>query len=149
MNSVKLKLQMSEVEYEHAELSISNNMHFLHPHQVVVLKCSEDEYPLTMSFRHFNIPKYKTLEEGRQAAIELCNELGLEIRKDDKSMPINHDKCRCVFCNPHVDSPVNSLVNSRDDSRVDSRVRVGITINEKREMFKKINQFKLKKLQLV
>lgn len=116
-------------KYEYAELSISNNMHFLHPHQVVVLKYPEDRYPLTWSFRHFSVPKYKSLEEGRKAAIDLCKELGVEIKKDDKSMPIGYDKCTCIFCRPSIK-------------------KIGLTINEKREMLKNVNQLKLNRMNL-
>jgi len=114
---------MSGVKYEYAELSISNNMNFLHPHQVVVLKCSKDEYPLTMSFHHFNVPKYKNLEEGRKAAIEFCRDMQVEIKKDEKSMPLNHDKCYCIYCKPR--SPIK---------------KIGLTINEKREMLETLSK---------
>jgi hypothetical protein len=129
-------------KYEYAELSISNNMHFLHPHQVVVLKYSQDEYPLALSFRHFNVPKYKSLEEGRKAALDLCNELNVEIKKDVKSMPNWYDKCSCVFCRPPIKKR-RSRSPIKKSGLTNNEKREMLTNNEKREMLKNINLFKL------
>lgn len=73
-----------------AKLSLSNNMHQRHLHQVLVLEYP-DGSPVTCEFIHFNKPEYNSLETMRSAALLRCEELGLKSDqiKEDKGKPSN------------------------------------------------------------